>query len=400
MNGSEKDILSRHFELNLLIESSYKNRDTYPDAIDICIQHCLEDITLMPSLIIAWTKENQGLGKKSILLPLIPSFERLAIIYEHQEKYDAAIQICQQAIQFGLDDPERCHSPRDFVKRMTKLRKKIDSQRPYAAPLQSAEIPTSNNIPEKSENLITPVQSLRPSEERGIHVNWIAGVRLSSASNRTLYEGASATQLTIESFALEHYQVLGYTGFHSENDYWWIIMSLLFWDVIFAKIPGVYSPHFGDFPSPLQDMPQDLFTPNFYPRRQELISRRVAELTEARFFGLRKPNIETVLRAAFREYYNKPCRSINWDLFTVDNLVLAVTALTPKQLMKIMQRLLENFNEHRRGLPDLFLVKDDEVLFVEVKAEKEKIADHQLSWLLYLQQNVGVKSEICRVTGK
>ena len=43
----------------------------------------------------------------------------------------------------------------------------------------------------------------------------------------------------------------------SEDSYWSFIMALSFWDIIFARLPGVYSNMLGDFPGRLQDMPHD-----------------------------------------------------------------------------------------------------------------------------------------------
>ena len=72
--------------------------------------------------------------------------------------------------------------------------------------------------------------------------------------------------------------------------------------------------------------------------------------------------------------------------------------LSDQQIIRIMRRLLENFNENRRGLPDLFLVdQSGKPRFVEVKAEDEKVADHQLVWLSFLKDQVEVPVEICCV---
>ena len=86
------------------------------------------------------------------------------------------------------------------------------------------------------------------------------------------------------------------------------------------------------------------------------------------------------------------------NVFTIDELLIATQALQKKQLLLIMQRLLENFNENRRGLPDLFLVKPNgKALFVEVKSEKEKVADHQITWHHFLKNHVQIPVVIFRV---
>ena len=63
-----------------------------------------------------------------------------------------------------------------------------------------------------------------------------------------------------------------------------------------------------------------------------------------------------------------------------------------------MNRLLLDFNENGRGLPDLFLVKDDEPLFVEVKAERGKVDTAQEAWHKYMTEEARVRVEICCVS--
>lgn len=247
-----------------------------------------------------------------------------------------------------------------------------------------------------STQAVTPVS--RHDEEQGIPVRWIEGEKLDTGRGKALYRNRNNQRVTIEQFAIEQYNQAGYIGDWTENEYWWAIMALLFWDVIFARLPDVFSPEFGEFPSVMQDMPRDFFTPEFYPRRKTLIEKRISELTQSRLFGLRKPNIEAELSTAFRHHKGKPCRPIDWNkLVSANELMVATRVLTGEQLVKIMHRLLENFSENRKGLPDLFLSKGGVPLFVEVKSEKENLAEHQKQWLLYLKNQVGTSVEICRV---
>jgi len=238
----------------------------------------------------------------------------------------------------------------------------------------------------------------RPTHEQGIPIRWIRGQRLGTDHGKAQYVDPDGQSLTIEQFALEHYGQLGYNGSWSENEFWWAIMALLFWDVIFVRLPGVFTPELGDFPSRLQDMPRDFFSSDFYPRREKLIDRRMTDLIQSKFFGLRKPNIGAELKSAFHQHRGKPCRPIDWMRFTkVDSLLLAAQALTGEQLMRIMRRLLANFSNNRSGLPDLFMVCDEAALFAEIKSEKERVASRQFDWMLYLKNEVGVAVEICRV---
>jgi len=57
---------------------------------------------------------------KDVEIPGIPSFERLAIIYEKQQQYSDAIDICKKAIALKLHDSIK----NGFSGRLTRLEKK------------------------------------------------------------------------------------------------------------------------------------------------------------------------------------------------------------------------------------------------------------------------------------
>lgn len=265
-------------------------------------------------------------------------------------------------------------------------------------------IPPNKNQDEKTTKILPPplpisITKQRPIEENGCFIRWIEAQKLNIGTGKSYYAGPNNKEITIEQFSLNNYLSRGYRGDWTENDYWWEIMALLFWDVIFAKLPGVYTPQFGEFPSKMQDMPRDFFYPQFYQRRKVMIENRIKDMYSPKLFGLVKKSPESELRSAFQLYYGRPCRPIeNWQRYSIDSLAIATQVLNENQLMSIMLRLLENFTDNRKGLPDLFLISQNgEPLFAEVKGEKEKIADHQIAWHHFLKDQVHIPVEICRV---
>lgn len=218
---------------------------------------------------------------------------------------------------------------------------------------------------------------------------------------KALYISFSGQDVTIEQLALEHYQADGYEGLWSENEYWWQIMTLLYWDAVYAKLPDVYEPAMGSFPGRMQDIPRDMFTEQFFRRRQKMIEARHKSLGKSGFFGLKSPSPEHELRTAWRKHKGEPCRFFDqWQKFTIDELVFAARSLERSELIAIMNRLLRDFNSNRRGLPDLFLARDGRPLFVEVKGKGEKVSQAQLEWQKYLAEKVRVLVEVCRVVEK
>lgn len=72
-------------------------KDVKPAALEKLIEVCNKDIILFPDFKKSWLNIDKT-------LPNIPSFKRLSILYEKQEKYKEAIDICNKAIELGLKD--------------------------------------------------------------------------------------------------------------------------------------------------------------------------------------------------------------------------------------------------------------------------------------------------------
>jgi len=98
-----------------------------------------------------------------------------------------------------------------------------------------------------------------------------------------------------EEAAIFHYKSLGYKASWTENIYWWILTSLLFWDVIFAKVEGAIGivvdgvrtemdvdderfDRLFEESIKMNGMPADMFSEEFFERRRSLLENRVKEL--------------------------------------------------------------------------------------------------------------------------
>lgn len=203
------------------------------------------------------------------------------------------------------------------------------------------------------------------------------------------YAGRSKSVM-VELAALKYYASFGYRGVWSENGYWTFIMALLFRDIIFARLPGVYSDQLGDFPGKLQDMPHDFFRPEFYSRRAKMIEKRISNL-------LACASISKEINDAYAKHKGEPCRPIwNWDAYSIDDLCLGAESISREQLFLIMKRLLADFGKNRSGLPDLFLCTPKPLL-VEVKSGSDSLRESQVEWLQFLLYTVGLSVEVLLV---
>jgi len=130
-----------HFTFNHFIKLFYKRRDESPEWIERCIRYCRDDIALFPRFKKEYVKERVELyinlsnsqiyskaerkkfleQAKTVTFNLfVPSFQRLAIIFERQGRYQEAIEVCNLALDYGLED----NTKSGYAGRIERLKKK------------------------------------------------------------------------------------------------------------------------------------------------------------------------------------------------------------------------------------------------------------------------------------
>lgn len=110
-----KDAIDTHFVYNDLIDFYYRQRETKADALELCEKYCWLDVELAPKVLECdWLKDAR-----------LPSFQRLAIIYEKRGQYDKAIEICERALALGLNDGTKT----GFEGRIKRLKKKLNTSK-------------------------------------------------------------------------------------------------------------------------------------------------------------------------------------------------------------------------------------------------------------------------------
>lgn len=146
-------------------------------------------------------------------------------------------------------------------------------------------------------------------------------------TGKSIWEGRDGEEVTVEMLALQHYESKGYKGygipyeirkpdahipcstrFHSEGRVVTTLFGLLFWDIIFADIPGA-------FETPYQRAPLDIAEDTFYYARKDLIDQRLDELKAGQ-----GPDI--LARVLGERTESKTwCVGVRWDLFEKGDLL-------------------------------------------------------------------------------
>ena len=115
----------------------YQSKDYNSIFAKFYEQECLENIKLFKEMVTIEKKNDDYLSKR------VPAYERLAMLYERQHKYEKALVICDDAIKNDA-------SFKDMIKRKDRLLKK---SKPSVTTTKNATILKNNNIQNDRKNL-------------------------------------------------------------------------------------------------------------------------------------------------------------------------------------------------------------------------------------------------------
>ncbi|PFH51675.1 hypothetical protein AMATHDRAFT_58424 [Amanita thiersii Skay4041] len=215
--------------------------------------------------------------------------------------------------------------------------------------------------------------------------NCSAKTRLSSWKGKSLWIGKDNEEVHVETCALQHYETLGFKGFHAETRILTTIFSLLFWDVIFADVPGA-------FETPYQTAPLDLVEDTFYYTRKELIEERIEQIRDG--------YAREILEKHDQQHRDRQtfCIGLRWDICEATDLVEIVECLGGHTLSLICRLFCEDYGGRSSGVPDLVVWSTDQGIckFVEVKGPGDRPQENQKLWFDSLLR-AGALVEICHV---
>ena len=166
--------------------------------------------------------------------------------------------------------------------------------------------------------------------------------------------------LPIEQYALQFLCKEDTVGWHLENALPLTLFGLVYWDWLFASVPGAFT-------NPFQTAPRDLFWSEFVEVRQrhceDPLSSPVSLITR-------------VLDTA------KSNRLVSWDMFPETRLELIVEALGQTALTCLTNIVKADLRQFRSGFPDLTVIHSSKrIEFIEVKAPGDQIQRNQRIWL-------------------
>ena len=180
----------------------------------------------------------------------------------------------------------------------------------------------------------------------------------------------------------EYFEKQGLQAFRTENLLWRTFFGLLFWDDLFT----------GDevkMHSPFEFLPAVLASGRFYEEQGERV--------ETRLEGLRqKASAKLELLKTSARNYGTPNGVFRWRQSGNDAVFALLDHAPHDALAEMLLRMCRDYKNSRYGYPDLMLVDDDGIRFVEVKTEGDQLRRNQLLRLQQLR-DAGFRADVVRV---
>jgi tetratricopeptide (TPR) repeat protein len=192
----------------------------------------------------------------------------------------------------------------------------------------------------------------------------------------------------VEMGVVAYYFEQGKQAYFSENYLWRAIFGLTFWDIIF-------DPSLVAFHHPFQRRPADLYLPDFYQKRKEMIESHLQSFEDIQQFLV-------YIGQKYEEKFGIANPFVLWlddaGRFPIWLLVRKAVELIDFDAIKVvLLEISKNLTENARGFPDLFMFDDEgNYSFVEVKSPTDNLSNQQLFWLQFFER-VGVKAKVLRV---
>ena len=164
------------------------------------------------------------------------------------------------------------------------------------------------------------------------------------------------------------------------------VLGLLFWDVIFAPLPGAFF-------NPFQFRPSDFYAPDFCERRQHLIDRVWSSIQSTDEIG-------QIVKYRWVQKHGLMNPLVHWSYLELELIEHALERIDFAHWRAIFERMLCDLRHNRAGFPDLLhLPAAGGYCLIEVKGPGDSLQKNQQRWMQYFSEH-GIPHRLTRVTWK
>ena len=185
-----------------------------------------------------------------------------------------------------------------------------------------------------------------------------------------------------ERAAANYFERHGHRAFRVENALWRTFFGLYFWEELFAGGDA-------DLHSPFEFVPRNLTTGTFYDDNRAAIDAKLAKLDEP------KSVVRELLRSS-TAHYGTPNGVFRWRRSVIDALFALLDVERGDPLRQVLTRFCRDYEGSRYGYPDLMVIDDGGVRFIEIKTEGDHLRRNQLLRIEQLR-SAGFRADVVRI---
>ncbi len=179
--------------------------------------------------------------------------------------------------------------------------------------------------------------------------------------------------------------VKGMICHHSENALWRTLFGVLFWHEIFES-------SLNTFHSPFERLPEELGSSQFYVKHHGAIHEKLLLLNQPESF------VEYTTKLKEEKGTGKN-GIFSWQEENLNAIYDLIRNAPAEKVSFILIHLAEDFHRRIKGYPDLLVIENGEVRFIEVKAPGDSLRGHQLMQMNILRK-AGFPVELLKVEYK
>ena len=186
----------------------------------------------------------------------------------------------------------------------------------------------------------------------------------------------------VEMGVMHYFENLGYSAHFTENHLWKNILGIIGWDLIFDENQtGMHHP--------FQWAPSHYSSDVFTIGKEKDFEDKISLLGSIDSFIIYALEIK-------ENHEGKLNPLIDWYTLDIQLIRELVHRVPFESLSTVLRYLWTHLSTHAKGFPDLFIFKDSEYQFIEVKSPTDHLSAIQYFWHDYLKRT-GIETELYRV---
>jgi hypothetical protein len=186
----------------------------------------------------------------------------------------------------------------------------------------------------------------------------------------------------VELGVIDYFENMGYSAHFTENHLWKNVLGILCWDLVFDENQtGIH--HL------FQWAPSHYSSEGFTVGKEKDFEEKMGLLASLDLFFAHALHIK-------ENHEGKLNPLIDWYTLDIELIRELVLRVPQESLAFVLRYLWTHLSTHAKGFPDLFVFKDSEYQFIEVKSPTDHLSAIQYFWHDFLIKT-GIKFELYRV---